>query len=44
MAVGGKRIGDEAVCQFLCRWVGSMGERETETMVSCAQRARRVDE
>ncbi len=41
MALGGKRIGDEAVCQFLRRWVGSMGKREMERKVSCAQGARR---
>jgi hypothetical protein len=41
VALVGKRIGDEAVCQFLCRWVRSMDEFEKETKVSCAQGARR---
>ncbi len=44
MALGGKAIGDEAVCQFFCRWVGSMGESETETKVSSAKRARQGSE
>ncbi len=31
MAVGGKTIEEEDVCQIFGWWVGSMGERETKS-------------
>ena len=40
MAVGGKIIEEEDVCQIFGWWVGSIGERETKSKGYCVQRDR----
>ena len=40
MAVGGKIIEEEDVCQILGWWVVSIGERETKSKGYCVQRDR----